>query len=471
MKWNTSNKTLLGYGAALVLLIVTFFFTFYQTTDLLHYTGQVKQDISVINKLNEFFVDVKNVEKQFREGVLRNVNHTSSFRNSYRHTADGLAYLLQLEKTDTIQFHLKEIGDLLDAYYRTGLSLMTQYKQTNFQMDSTFKNQALDMMLTMEKVYDRVSHINQAEKLNLYNQYNRLSETSHTVKYVNIFLFVTAILLASYSLITYSKEHKAKQQADEKIKTYARELEERVTELNKTNKELSTLRSLEKFAATGRIARTIAHEVRNPLTNINLAADQIRHQLSPENTDNDALINIITRNSTRINQLIGDLLNSTKFLELNYEKYSINKLLDETLELAKDRITLQEIQVQKKFQSNDNDTNLLLDVEKMKIAFLNIIVNAIEAMEPGKGMLTLTTSLTDSKCIISIADNGKGIDKESLNKLFEPYFTKKIKGSGLGLTNTHNIIYTHKGTIEVISAIGLGTTFTVTLNKDFFNNN
>jgi signal transduction histidine kinase len=104
-----------------------------------------------------------------------------------------------------------------------------------------------------------------------------------------------------------------------------------------------------------------------------------------------------------------------------------------------------------------------MDVEKMKIAFLNIIINAIEAMEPDKGILDITTKKDGSDCIISIKDNGCGMDKLSLDKLFEPYFTNKPNGNGLGLANTQNIIFNHKGTIVVNSEPGKGTVFTISL--------
>ncbi|WP_374951667.1 ATP-binding protein, partial [Mucilaginibacter sp.] len=102
--------------------------------------------------------------------------------------------------------------------------------------------------------------------------------------------------------------------------------------------------------------------------------------------------------------------------------------------------------------------------EKIKIAFLNIIVNAIEAMEPGKGVLTIITKGENDRCVIELADNGSGMDRESLGRLFEPYFTSKPKGNGLGLTNTQNIILNHKGTIQADSEKGKGTTFTIALN-------
>jgi signal transduction histidine kinase len=85
-------------------------------------------------------------------------------------------------------------------------------------------------------------------------------------------------------------------------------------------------------------------------------------------------------------------------------------------------------------------------------------------MEPGKGILTIRTKEENNKCMVEIADNGSGMDKESLSRLFEPYFTSKPKGNGLGLTNTQNIILNHKGTIQAESEKGKGTTFIIALN-------
>ena len=221
------------------------------------------------------------------------------------------------------------------------------------------------------------------------------------------------------------------------------------------------MRSIEKFASTGRIARTIAHEVRNPLTNINLAMEQLKSEIA-EGDDNTILFEMVNRNSNRINQLITDLLNSTKFAELTYGKTSINTLADEALELAKDRIALYNISIVKNYSTDICD--VAVDKDKLKIAFLNIIVNAIEAMDPGKGVLTITTRGENNRCVVEIGDNGAGMDKESMGRLFEPYFTSKPKGNGLGLTNTQNIILNHKGTIQAESEKGKGTTFVITLD-------
>jgi PAS domain S-box-containing protein len=233
-----------------------------------------------------------------------------------------------------------------------------------------------------------------------------------------------------------------------------------LTALRIRDEESSTLK---RFSSTGRIARIIAHEVKNPLTNIMLSADQLKAELPAEIlVETGDLIDIIQRNCHRINQLVSDLLYSTRFTELKTGKYSINKLVEEALEMAKDRINLKKIKVVKRFSEDICD--ITVDGEKVKIAFLNLIVNAVEAMEEEKGVLTITTAAKDNKCIVEIIDNGPGIAPEHLDRLFEPYFTSKEKGTGLGLTNTQNIILSHKGSIRVKSESGKGTSFIVSFN-------
>ena len=247
--------------------------------------------------------------------------------------------------------------------------------------------------------------------------------------------------------------------ADKRGNDYLKQLQQRIKELDKANKELLLMKRNEKFAATGRIARSIAHEVRNPLTNIDLAVAQIKSDMPVQDENSNMLFDMVIRNSNRINQLITELLSATRFAELSYISGSVNTLLDEALAMAKDRIELNHITVEKNY-GNDL-SNISVDPEKIKIAFLNLIVNAIEAMEPNKGVLQINTRVEDDNCVIEITDNGFGMTEEHLNKLFEPYFTTKTNGNGLGLTNTQNIILNHKGYISVNSKPGEGTTFVI----------
>jgi PAS domain S-box-containing protein len=235
-------------------------------------------------------------------------------------------------------------------------------------------------------------------------------------------------------------------------------------------KDLSSMKAreeeeinLKKFSSTGRIARLLAHEVKNPLTTIVLSADQLHSELSKESLiESGDLIEVIRRNCDRINQLVSQLLDSTRFSELNLKKNSIELLLDEALEHVNDRLELKGIQVTKLYHTEKIE--IPIDSEKIKIAFINLLVNAIEAMKENDGKLTLKTQLKGNQCQIEICDTGGGIAKENLERIFEPFFTQKAGGSGLGLTNTQNIIFSHRGTIRAKSGLGIGTCFLVSLN-------
>lgn len=220
--------------------------------------------------------------------------------------------------------------------------------------------------------------------------------------------------------------------------------------------------NLRKFASTGRIARLLAHEVKNPLTTIMLSADQLRLELPEEILkESGDLLDVILRNSNRINDLVSQLLNSTRYSSLDLENYTINSILSECLKDLEDRLELKRIQVRTDFEENPKD--ILVDKEKIKIAFTNLMVNAIEAMDKSKRTLKIKTEAVENGCSIEISDNGIGISKEKLDHLFEPYFTSKTNGSGLGLTNTQNIIFSHKGSIRVESHEGEGTKFSIKL--------
>jgi len=219
---------------------------------------------------------------------------------------------------------------------------------------------------------------------------------------------------------------------------------------------------LEKQTLTGKVARVIAHEIKNPLTNIHLSLAELRVILNDENSDEspDEFLDIIDRNSKRINILIEDLLNATRFDTINIAELFIHDLIGDALQHVGDRAKLKEIKIAKEVQQG-----ILIkgDKEKLSIALLNILVNAIEAITSDNGELSIKASATTDTVNITISDNGKGIAPQDLNKLFEPFFTSKHGGTGLGLTATHTIISKHDGNIKVMSEINKGTSFLITL--------
>ncbi|MCW3127697.1 MAG: domain S-box protein [Bacteroidetes bacterium] len=214
----------------------------------------------------------------------------------------------------------------------------------------------------------------------------------------------------------------------------------------------------ERIEAIGKMVRSMAHEIRNPLTNINLSLHQLQ-EITPE--EGKIYTDIITRNSKRINDLIGELMNLSNPIDQNHKPININTIIQSALADAMDRIQLKEISVSEDL--TESEAIIMGDRSKLHMALLNIIINAVEAMESTKGLLTIKTSSQDNNAHIEITDNGEGIPTDNIPHLFQPYFTGKKNGMGLGLATTHSVVKAHKGKIEVESVFGKGTTFIIKL--------
>jgi signal transduction histidine kinase len=454
-----------GYGTAFFLLLISYLLTLYANSELLKQARLVDRSNKVIIHMEGLLSSLKDIETGARGYLLlKDTRFLVPYEKSRRIT-DSLFGSLQTETmNDTLIWQgLMSLKTLIEKNYDLTASAISDFNQHGYQMTDDGKSRSFFREEIMEHIRGTIKNMQSAEQSRLKMRLDEMDTRYHLLNAIIILSLTLAVALAAYGFFTYSRENKARRIADEKVLRYQEQLKQQIVELDKANKALVQMRSIEKFASTGRIARTIAHEVRNPLTNINLAVDQLKSDLNgslPESYG--VMLEMISRNSVRINQLITDLLNSTKFTELVYKKISINQLLDETLELARDRILLSNISVVKNY--SDHMCDVAVDVERIKIAFLNIIVNAVEAMEPGRGILQLRTGSRDDKCVVTITDNGPGIDPESQSKLFEPYFTTKSKGTGLGLTNTQNIILNHNGHIALESEKGKGAAFTITLD-------
>jgi signal transduction histidine kinase len=199
----------------------------------------------------------------------------------------------------------------------------------------------------------------------------------------------------------------------------------------------------------------LAHEVRNPLATINLAVQMLK---SPTKVlDQMLYLDIITKASGQINDLITDLLKTWQPGEMQLEKYTMHQLLDEALALAEDRILLKNITVRKDYSTLD--CKIFVHQQEIRIALVNIIINAVDAMPPERGKLKLITRSINGKCLIEIEDNGIGISKENLKNLFTPYFTSKVGGMGLGLSTTIDILKANHATVDVQSEEAKGTRF------------
>lgn len=213
----------------------------------------------------------------------------------------------------------------------------------------------------------------------------------------------------------------------------------------------------EKLSLVGELSASIAHEIRNPLTSLK-GFVQI---LQTEDQKHQYYYQIMLDELNRINHIVGELLLLAKPQLLKYSRLPIQKILTDVISLLGVEASLYNVQM----ESNFPDQELLLECEpnQLKQLFINLIKNAIEASKNG-GTIRIHVEMagTDHVCI-TIKDNGCGISKDRLEKIGEPFYSSKEKGTGLGLTVSFKIVQSHKGTIHFDSELDNGTTVNIVL--------
>jgi PAS domain S-box-containing protein len=309
------------------------------------------------------------------------------------------------------------------------------------------------------------SQLLEFEKADLIGRslYDLIEDKATKIKIQEGLLTVGEVVDLELVLMDKSQEKKyfvltASTQRETNGDSYVQAILHDITNLKKA--ERATLYA-EKLAAAGRLVRTLAHEVRNPLNNVQMATEQLNTTHIPE--DDRIFLEIIQRNSKRIDNLIAELLDSYRPYEKTFKVTNLRAVLEDTMQMASDRIRLKGIGLSVNYPNEP--CVIQADEEKLKIALLNIVVNATEAITNGSGKVDIQLSEKIDNYVVEISDNGCGIPTEILSKLFEPYFTSKRNGMGLGLASTLNIIQAHGGTIDVESEVNVGSKFIVRFPK------
>lgn len=230
-----------------------------------------------------------------------------------------------------------------------------------------------------------------------------------------------------------------------------------VTEEVRAQTEVQRNRAL---SAIGQMTAQIAHEIKNPLGSIRFAAEVLKRQPQGNGRDMET-IGVIERSVDHLATVVTELSDYARPKELQKATINLNGLLDEIMPMVADRLAAKEMQIDRRFAADLPAGKF--DVTELKKLFLNLIINAIEASEPGKHIELRTNSDGNGKVIVEIVDQGAGMDTETLRRLFEPFYTTKEKGTGLGMAIARKITELHKGELTVRSRKGQGTTATVRL--------
>jgi two-component system NtrC family sensor kinase len=258
---------------------------------------------------------------------------------------------------------------------------------------------------------------------------------------------------------------------EEEIRTLNRELEEKVrertAELEEKNQLLLKTREelvrVEKLAAVGELAAGVAHEINNPMAIIRGNAELLQMAIGRENPCREE-VDTISRQVGRVERIVAGLLRFARQERQHTGQVALAPLLEEILGQIGHQAPLGGIVITRKYEPALS--GIAGDADQLRQVFTNLILNAVQAM-PGGGELTIATCRgeTPDSCRITIGDTGCGIPPEHLEQVFNPFFTTRSAGTGLGLSVSYGIVRDHGGRIDVQSELGHGATFTVTLPR------
>jgi signal transduction histidine kinase len=227
------------------------------------------------------------------------------------------------------------------------------------------------------------------------------------------------------------------------------------------------LQRSERSAVVGRLASGIAHEIRNPLNFINLSIDYIRDKYAPTDetgrSEYTRILTTIKDELARLNRLVSDFLGYGRPARLKRRDLDAIRLIEELADLVGARAAQQNVEI-RIVGPSDGSASFAADPEQLKTCFSNLIINAVQAMPDG-GLLTISLHAEPELVRIDFVDTGHGMTEEMCQQVFEPYFSTRETGIGLGLALTRKIVEEHGGSISVQSAPGEGTAFHLTLPR------
>ena len=246
---------------------------------------------------------------------------------------------------------------------------------------------------------------------------------------------------------------------DEAFNYMSRSLKDHNDQLQKMHHQLA---KAEKLTALGEMAAGVAHEINNPLGGILLYSNIVLEDIPEDSPARENMQKIIYQ-TNRCKEIVQSLLDFARTPTSEMLPLQINQIINTSLKLVRDQSMFHGIEIEAKLAENLPET--IGDRSRLEEVFLNLFINAADAMN-GSGKLTIATGLSTNNSIrILISDTGKGIDKEHLSHIFEPFYTTKEpgQGTGLGLSIAYGIIQKHNGTIDAECNPGTGTTFIISL--------
>jgi len=272
----------------------------------------------------------------------------------------------------------------------------------------------------------------------------------------SITFFIVGVLIQSFSE-QHRRQLALQKELNERLLGNQQVLKE---SLGKLEAAEESLRRKDRLAALGEMSAGIAHEIRNPLGVISSSVQLLDRKMAAPAAGVRQLLDIIEEETTRLNALITDFLTFGRPSAPLRQRFDAGGLV--LREVAHVGGLAEEKEISITTLLPEAEAFVTADPDMIRQVLLNLLLNALEATEAG-GEIRVRLEMKDGSCLLEVADSGCGIPEENLSKVFNPFFTTKEKGTGLGLANVHKIVEAHKGEISVRSSPGEGTAFSVRL--------
>lgn len=243
----------------------------------------------------------------------------------------------------------------------------------------------------------------------------------------------------------------------------------KIDDITEKRNQETLLHRMENLASLTNLAASVAHEIKNPLGSISIYIQLLQKAISKARNSDEKLpdekflekyLEIVNQEIDRLNNIIVDFLFAVRPISAELIPENPVKLLNSYVDFFKPELEEKNIKLKTDFL--ENSPKILIDEKLFKQVMINLVQNAIVAMDGG-GELLISTKIIGDKYAICVTDNGIGMDEQTVSRVFEPYFTTKATGTGLGLTMVYKVIKEFGGDIEIESFVNNGTTFTITL--------
>jgi two-component system NtrC family sensor kinase len=419
--------------------------------------------VEISDDLNASFLEMRISEKNFLlykdEKWISNIHENiNDSMKAIEATKDDISRVIGDNNLQLLRSYLDEYAKVIDEIDRTrgkDTRLITELRSVGGKLRDFFKNKT---QLERQRVNDIISN---AKSL-LFISFvcilflsvgigrvisKKISNSLRTIERLTL-----SIAEGNFSKIEDTRTQDEFGSVILAINRMSQELEDRGEEIIQAKK----------LASLGVLTAGVAHELINPLNNISMITQnslELYDYLSKENRM--ALWNRVAEETKRMEAVVRNLLDFSKSREAKLKEANINDVVRKSVQLMQNTLDLTNIEPVMNLERNL--PRVRVDEHQIEQVIVNLIVNAVQAMSPGGKLYLDTKRGDDDKIYIRVKDTGQGIPPEYLPNIFDPFFSTKSSGTGLGLSVSYGIIKNHKGNIRVESTVGVGTTFTIEL--------